>query len=1038
MSSTTHRSLRLPLLASGLLLALCSAALAAKPVPENLSNGLDKIVESHLILQAQTEAAARAARRGNKGAEAVVQPAVGPYNGFATKAAASYAARALVDTATGKYLVDIMPDGSVPLATIQATLQTRFPQLAVTALDTKYHGHGVIEGYIAVADAADIAKTPGVMSVILQLKPVHSVGAVTAQGVHQHRVNRIDTLYSNATVNPGSINYRGTGIQIGVMSDSFDSQPSAEGGSTNAPADVASGDLPGNAATSGNAQPVVVLQDYNPTPAATNEGRGMCQIVADIAPGARIGFATADTGEVGFANNIRALAALPGFAYPAATQQGFKADVICDDVSYLDEAMFQDGIIAQGVIDVVAANVTYCSSAANNTGTDGYSSVFRPVPNGSGLTAATNTALAGTNINLANVPAAYYAGGFHNFNPNAGQLDVAQTLNTGSDAPFVFQWNDPYDVSVPALGALIYSTTGRSTGGAAQDYNASSTPPLPAFTAGQAYVVKVTAVPANPPVPTDNFDAVVSIIDPNGNNVLTQDTGTDEVVTFFAPVTGNYTIHVAPFITPPPVIGGQGVPTQGSYTLTVNLAAGTPRITQDFNCLFFDMSGNFVSALASNNIANNRPIEIASAIDSGGASQVQMVISRSNTTAPANAADRFKYVIFGNGLTGIGPAEYGSPLTPVTFGHSAAAGANSVAAYSVFRPNIPEDFTSPGPVTIYFDANNNRLTTPQIRLKPDIAACDAVNNTFFPFGNTPALGDSLSDPDTFPNFSGTSAAAPHAAALAALVLESHGGTGSLTPAQVKTIFQTTAFPHDLDPYSATGVARASNGSKITIVVNNDNYTNTGTGLNDPNAFNVTYIGAGRLQTLVFNPEGTAATGGNTTGGNSTAITPTDFLDPTKYKSTPGMVFGAASTFKFGNSVGLVTGDVTRTVSNPAPAPATSGNRTLNLSFPNNNFTGGKVLRFNINRSQEQDSTSPQGTTTAQGSADLLGGTVSIPEDPTGANILPGMTFSGTIVDGSGNTLPFNGRMANRNGRGYSVLDGYGLINAEAAVSATAP
>jgi hypothetical protein len=61
----------------------------------------------------------------------------------------------------------------------------------------------------------------------------------------------------------------------------------------------------------------------------------------------------------------------------------------------------------------------------------------------------------------------------------------------------------------------------------------------------------------------------------------------------------------------------------------------------------------------------------------------------------------------------------------------------------------------------------------------------------------------------------------------------------------------------------------------------------------------------------------------------------------------------------------------------------------------------------------------------------------IPEDPTGANILPGMTFNGTIVDG-GTTYPFSGRIQNKIGHGYSVLDGFGFINAEAAATGTLP
>ena len=150
-------------------------------------------------------------------------------------------AMAIKKPGTAQYLVDIMPDGKTSLASVQSSLQARFPGLNVSSVDTKYSGHGVIEAYVSAEDAAMIAKSSGVRSVILQLRPIHSVGLATSQGVNQHRVNRVSTIYNAGAAH----NWDGSGMQIGVMSDSFDSEPSAEGGFTTAAADVASQDLPG-------------------------------------------------------------------------------------------------------------------------------------------------------------------------------------------------------------------------------------------------------------------------------------------------------------------------------------------------------------------------------------------------------------------------------------------------------------------------------------------------------------------------------------------------------------------------------------------------------------------------------------------------------------------------------------------------------------------------------------------------------------------------------------------------------------------------
>jgi hypothetical protein len=1018
---------------------------SAKPVPGNLANGLDKIVENNLIEQGKittapvaaqtqpTKSKKPAANRGTTAADFAT------YKAAVAKEATKISKAALKESGTGKYLVDIMPNGWVPVAALQSSLQSKFPLLSVTAVDARYVGHGVIEGYVSINDVPALAQTEGVGSVILQLRPMNRVGAVTEFGVNNHRVNRVSTLYNAAAAH----NYDGTGLTIGALSDTYD-QAVANPGTllnfTRAAEDVASGDLPGTGNTV-NAQPVVVLQDGNDPTTATDEGRAMLQIIHDIAPKARIGFATAHGGEVGFANNIRALAGLPGYAYPPGTQQGFAADVVCDDVIYIDEPMFQDGIVAQGVIAVVDAGKTYASSAGNDPGIDGYASVFRPVPNGTGLTAATNSALVGTNINLAGVDTALYAGGFHNFKASGGQ-DVAQTINTASDAGFfIFQWNDPYDSSAPNLiEPPIFEGNGTSTAGSEVNFGPFT------FNAGQLYVITENGTPA---LPTDNFDAIVRITDANGKVWVDQDTGVDEVVFFFAPASGvsPYTVTVHPFATQPPVY------TQGPFHIKVSAATNVSGITQDFNCLFFDMSGNFISAADSNAFVTNRPYELFQpTFNNDGFTQVQMLISRSNTSAPATAADQFKMAWLGNGLSGIGPAEYNNYLTPITFGHSTVAGAHCVAAYDVFRPNIPQDFTSPGPVTVYFDANNNRLATPQLRQKPDIAAANGSNNTFFPAGPVPLVTESACDLDTnWPNFYGTSAASPHVAALAALVIQAHGGPGILMPQQVKTLLQLNTFPHDLDPDVSTGTATGGNGGKVSINVLSDNSSNTGTGANDPNVFTVSYTGPGRLATLSFNSDATPATGGNPTGGNfngnPTGNLVADFLDPSKYNYTPGMVW--TSTFLFGSSTGLVAGDVAHTRTNPAPFPANPNPNnpsqhtwTLNFTFPNNNFTNGKVMRFNNGRAQWQDATVPQGQTLAvlgrqDLSGDMLGSGILIPEYADTSAILPGMTFNGTIIDGV-TTFPFSGRLTNKIGRGYSVLDGYGFINIEAATAATLP
>jgi hypothetical protein len=181
-------------------------------------------------------------------------------------------------------------------------------------------------------------------------------GSVISEGVGQLGVEVMRD-------EPG-FGFEGDGITVGVLSDSFDVATEAAGGgpiATDATADVESKDLPGPANLCVDQEdPVEVLDELDPEPgrSGSDEGRAMLQIVHDIAPRARLAFASAFNGELAFAENIEALAdGGPG---------GADADVVVDDVIYFGEPMFQEGPVAVAATNVSAAGVPFVSAAGND------------------------------------------------------------------------------------------------------------------------------------------------------------------------------------------------------------------------------------------------------------------------------------------------------------------------------------------------------------------------------------------------------------------------------------------------------------------------------------------------------------------------------------------------------------------------------------------------------------------------------------------------------------------------------------------------
>ncbi|MEX2113552.1 MAG: Calx-beta domain-containing protein, partial [Pirellulales bacterium] len=242
-------------------------------------------------------------------------------------------------------------------------------------------------GELSIEALDEFAGLPSLSFARPSYKPITAVGIVDSQGDPALRADVARSIYG----------LDGSGTTVGILSDSFDAFRLFTGIDTVAQ-DIASGDLPAD---------TTILQDARF--GGTDEGRGMAQLVHDVAPGAAIQFATADGGEANFANNIRRLA-------------DAGSSVIVDDIIYLAEPFFQDGVVAQAVDDVVERGIPYFSAAGNN-GDESYQAAFG------------NSGQFG---GLFNSP-------LHDFDPGPGVSTQQQiTVPVGGSATFVLQWDQPF------------------------------------------------------------------------------------------------------------------------------------------------------------------------------------------------------------------------------------------------------------------------------------------------------------------------------------------------------------------------------------------------------------------------------------------------------------------------------------------------------------------------------------------------------------------------------------------------------------------
>jgi len=203
----------------------------------------------------------------------------------------------------------------------------------------------------------------------------------------------------------------GTGVRIGVISDSYNNLGGAVG-------NVTSGDLPGATNPFGNMTPVdVVGLDYP----GSDEGRAMLQLIHDIAPKAELVFIT------GFGPTKVTLAAAIDTLI-----SGNSVDIIVDDVIYPDEPVYMDGLVAQAAERAISAGIPYIS-AAGNYANKAYE--------------ATSFVYSGYAATLSGIGTRY----LHDFDSSAG-IDAYQQLTIPplQEVDVILQWQDPFKVDAPS------------------------------------------------------------------------------------------------------------------------------------------------------------------------------------------------------------------------------------------------------------------------------------------------------------------------------------------------------------------------------------------------------------------------------------------------------------------------------------------------------------------------------------------------------------------------------------------------------------
>lgn len=236
--------------------------------------------------------------------------------------------------------------------------------------DEKNH---IAVAWVPLESLETLASLPEVRNIQTVLPPFIKQGNTVSEG---------DFVLKSSSLRE-SYGVNGTGIKIGIISDGVDGLQDAQ----------ATGDI---------SYGVHILSNK----IGGNEGTAMLEIVQDIAPGAELYFHDCGSSRLEFNRVIDAL-----------VNEG--CTVICDDIGWLSEPFFEDGIVADHVKEVIKEHDLLYISSAGNSGDSHYQGLFHD--NGSG---------------------------WHDFSNGQGEVKNLQLEIQPSGEVWVFlQWNDRWEQS---------------------------------------------------------------------------------------------------------------------------------------------------------------------------------------------------------------------------------------------------------------------------------------------------------------------------------------------------------------------------------------------------------------------------------------------------------------------------------------------------------------------------------------------------------------------------------------------------------------